>query len=265
MTHKNDYSNLDITNRRFGKLTAKKKIEGYKARWLFQCDCGNERILCISQVIHGKVKSCGCLLPEVQQNLVKRTTKHGDSAKKIHNIYVNMISRCTNPNHVAYKRYGDRGIKVCDEWLNSYEKFKEWAYSTGFNPNLKGIKEQSLDRKNNDEGYSPSNCRWVNVKEQQRNRESVKKFPYKEEMYCMIEFSEKFQIPYSYVKYKISKNKSYEDILCEWKEKNDIPQGYVDTETYAKMKGVARGSVWRWYKNGAIDGVLRGKKLYVKT
>lgn len=263
-TREHDYRNVDIKGKRFGKLVAKTKVEGYITRWIFQCDCGNETILCAYQAINGKIKSCGCLTKEVHENLGKRNYKHGDSLKRIRNIYNDMISRCTKPNNKAYKNYGGRGIKVCDEWFNSYEAFKEWAYSTGFNPNLKGMKEQSLDRIDNNGDYSPSNCQWASVKEQARNRRTIKYYPYNGKQYCMIEFSETFNIPYSYVRYKISIGKSYEDIIRGWNERINIPKGYIDIETCAKIKGVAKGSVWRWYKKGKIKGIMCGRKLYVK-
>lgn len=78
-------------------------------------------------------------------------------------VYTNMKQRCYNPKHPKYLAYGNRGITVCDEWKDSSTAFYEWALRSGYEKGL------SLDRKDNDKGYSPANCRWVSRREQQNN------------------------------------------------------------------------------------------------
>ena len=86
----------------------------------------------------------------------------------LRNILINrregMMERCTNPNCVGYKRYGARGITVCQEWIDSPQAFVDWALANGFSPELQ------IDRIDNDKGYSPDNCRWVTARENIRNR-----------------------------------------------------------------------------------------------
>jgi hypothetical protein len=75
-----------------------------------------------------------------------------------------MKTRCYNPASDAYDRYGGRGIKVCEDWKNSFVSFFDWAMSNGYADNL------TLDRINNDGNYSPDNCRWSTKQEQNNNR-----------------------------------------------------------------------------------------------
>lgn len=99
-------------------------------------------------------------------------TKHGDAGHgKIHKLYATfsrMKGKCYNPTHDHYKWYGARGIKICDEWLNSYVAFRDWALSNGY---IEGL---TLNRKENNGNYTPDNCNWVTMKEQSRNRRSNK-------------------------------------------------------------------------------------------
>ena len=86
----------------------------------------------------------------------------------LRNILINrregMIERCNNSNHSAYKQYGERGIYVCQEWLDSPQAFVDWAFANGFSPELQ------IDRIDNNKGYSPDNCRWVTARDNMRNR-----------------------------------------------------------------------------------------------
>jgi hypothetical protein len=82
---------------------------------------------------------------------------------KIHNSWRGMRERCSNPNHVGYKNYGGRGIKVCEEWDNSFDSFLFWAINNGYKEGL------TIDRINNNGNYEPYNCRWSDTKTQSIN------------------------------------------------------------------------------------------------
>ena len=90
------------------------------------------------------------------------------SDNRIYGIWEGMKARCYNPNNGSYKRYGGRGIKVCDEWKNNSMSFIKWAYENGYDDKApRGMCE--LDRIDNDKGYSPDNCRWVDNRTNSRN------------------------------------------------------------------------------------------------
>lgn len=89
---------------------------------------------------------------------------HGESRSRLHSIWSDMKSRCKGTaGKLARKYYFDRGIKVCGEWARDFRTFRQWALANGYAQNLE------LDRRENDKGYSPENCRWVTRKQQMYN------------------------------------------------------------------------------------------------
>lgn len=123
---------------------------------LFQCQyCGEEFETDIQSVRRGHTKSCGCNTREAQST-------HGMGQNKFYKTWHNMIRRCTNPNFIKYKDYGGRGITVCEDWMDVIN-FVTWCEQTY-------IEGMTLDRIDNDKGYSPDNCRWANASIQGTNQ-----------------------------------------------------------------------------------------------
>ena len=104
--------------------------------------------------------------------------------KRIHSIWLNMKARCNNPNRPKYPRYGGRGIKICNEWLESYENFRDWAMANGYRDDL------SIDRIDVNGNYEPNNCRWTDMKTQQRNRRNNHLVTFNNETKCITEWAE---------------------------------------------------------------------------
>ena len=130
----------------------------YKSRYgLYECQyCGREWEVLTNHINSKSIKSCGC-------HKVKLFT-HGLKYNRFYPIWNAMLQRCTNLKNKRYKDYGGRGIILCKEWLD-VANFVAWCELT--HPNIEGV---SLDRINNDKGYSPENCRWIDATTQNINR-----------------------------------------------------------------------------------------------
>jgi len=155
---------------KWGRLTvqhhAPEKVKGrLRHFYICICECGKTCRVVGECLISGHTISCGCYHDEVR---LVCTTTHGDSRpgskyKRLFESWGDMIRRCEKEKRKDYHHYGGRGIFVCNEWKD-YQTFKDWALANGYNEKL------SLDRINNDLGYSPSNCKYSTAKQQARNR-----------------------------------------------------------------------------------------------
>ena len=173
---------VDLTGMRFGRLTVVERAgnKGKKAAWLCVCDCGNTLITTGENLRCGDTQSCGCYNRERSS---VTNTKHGHSRSKLYAIHQSMKARCYNPNNKQYKDYGDRGIKVCDEWLNNFEVFYKWAMANGYEEHL------TVDRIDNNGNYCPENCRWTTMKQQSNNRRNNNYITYNGETHTLSEWA----------------------------------------------------------------------------
>ena len=148
----------DLINRRFGRLTVIHQVPFVKdKRWLCRCDCGNLTSVLGYNLLNGNTKSCGCLRKDGM-------TIHGLSYSRLYKIWKGMKRRCYDSKRKEYCWYGEKGIRICPEWLVDPSVFYEWALANGYQPNL------TIDRINSDGDYEPSNCRWATAAVQRSNQ-----------------------------------------------------------------------------------------------
>lgn len=187
----------DITGQKFGKLTAIKRVSkiGEPVKWECKCDCGNTCIVNKNN-LGRSTKSCGCLAHKGTHELSKT---------RLYNIWLDMKQRCYNPNAKAYKNYGERGIEVCNEWKNDFAIFYNWAMDNGYDEILE------IDRINNDQNYSPDNCRWITHQEQQLNKRSNRLVEYNGEVKPLKIWTDELNLDYHRVNVRLLNGWNVED------------------------------------------------------
>lgn len=205
----------DLTNKQFGRLTVLERDEdkiftsGRKVvMWKCSCSCGKICSIATTSLTNNLTKSCGCLNYEKQKSRDTKYKKHGDHNKdseyhKLYNIWLAMKKRCHDKQNM---NYGGRGINICTEWSN-YLTFKLWALNNGY---IEGL---TIDRIDVNGNYTPTNCRWATLKEQQNNKRNNKLIIYNDKIYTQQQLCDLFNINRHTFANRLERGWSVEDSL----------------------------------------------------
>jgi len=235
------------------------------SRWWCRCDCGNKTLVSGCNLGNNHTTSCGCAFREIASAM---KTKHGEShgifapnrASAEYTTWVSMLGRCYNPKNERFSDYGGRGIKVCRRWRESYIAF---LADMGRRPS----KRHSLDRINNERGYSPKNCRWATMKEQCRNTRRTHLIAYSGLRLSIAEWSERTGMPAGTILKRAQSGwpaaKIFETPVGYREIQVDFKGEKKSLRAWARHFGLRYGTVWARFRKGwAIEEVLEGQHGY---
>jgi len=157
-----------------------------KRYWIIQCQCGFQRSISTSEF------NVGTFSKECKQCRKKKSKSY----TKTYRVWNDMKKRCANPNHPSYHNYGGRGIDVCDRWKYSYDNF---LTDMGERPS----NNHSLDRIDNNDSYTPGNCRWATLQQQANNKSTTVQVTYQGKTQSIKQWSNEYNIPYSLLRSRL--------------------------------------------------------------
>lgn len=128
-----------------------------------------------SKVSFYKCLKKGWTISQIMDNKPTHYIRHGLKGTKLYNTWKSIKRRCYNANYEYYKDYGARGIILCDEWRFNFKTFYDWAMNSGYKEGL------TIDRIDNNKGYSPDNCHWVDYSTQNNNQRRSIRLKYNDE------------------------------------------------------------------------------------
>lgn len=171
-------------------------------RWICICDCGRVTRPTTRCLMTGHALSCGCLRLENQR---REATKHGQSRAPENQVWRDMRSRCRNPRHRCFDRYGGRGIAVCERW----DSFAAFLGDMGPRP----TPSHTIERKDNDGPYCPKNCVWATHAEQQRNRSTTRQITLNGRTMCLTDWAKEAGVSHQLISNRLAAGWSVEEAL----------------------------------------------------
>lgn len=194
---------IDVIGKKFNHLTVLQDVGRHKRdrKILCLCDCGKKHTAVKSAVTRGGTKSCGC-------NLFKYEHKIMVSKHPYYKVWIGLRARCYNVTDKNYEDYGGRGIIVCDRWLNSFMNFVK-------DMGIKPSKKHSVEREDNDDNYTPANCKWGLPIEQQNNKRSNIKITYKGKTQNLSQWSREIGINRETLKSRLRKGWEIDKVFSQ--------------------------------------------------
>lgn len=177
------------------------------------------------------------------------TKTHGQKRTRLYTIWSRMKGRCFNPSDAAYPRYGGRGISVCEAWADSFEAFRDWALSNGYEPHL------TIDRRDNDAGYSPDNCRWATYAEQNRNYSRNRPVEYRGQQVLICDLAVEVGVPQDILKNRI--------LRYGWDVEKAVstPIAHKVKREPWKAAGMSRSAWYRAGRPGAVTFTVERRNI----
>lgn len=195
---------IDITNQVFGKLTVIEFVgRKNKHSWFrCKCECGGETITTSNNLKRGHTVSCGCYNEKMFR---AASITHGLTKHPLYRSWIGMRNRCYYKKHNRFQYYGGKGIQVCKEWKDSFITFYKWGIANGWSSGT------SVDRIDNEKDYSPDNCKFSNVSEQNRNRTSNINLTIDGVTKIIIEWAEMTGVNYGTIRGRLKKGWSHKE------------------------------------------------------
>jgi hypothetical protein len=245
---------IDLTNLRVNKLLVLRRVDnvGKQPAWLCRCDCGNEHRVLGMHLRASDVVDCGC---GTSQRISASRMRHGMTDTPEWTSWKGMLERCNTPTYKKWANYGGRGVTVCPEWTI----FEQFYADMG--PRPEGM---SLDRIDNNQGYSPSNCRWATHKTQANNTRANVHVSIDGVTRTLKQWSEHFGIDYAVVKTRRADGKDGVDLFLasprrSYKRLISFEGKHMTIGAWAKHLNAPYITVWQRINltNKNPDGTLK--------
>ena len=236
----------DFISQRFGRLVVIKERPDLKKsnNRIVEClcDCGESKAIRLDYLKNGHTQSCGCLQKELT---IARSIKHGFRHLPEYNVWSMIKQRCYNEKRTDYSRYGGRRIAISDEWFNNFEAFYR-------DMGVKPAPSYTIERKNNDEGYSKNNCYWATRKEQANNRVTNVFYTHDGKTKHLPDWCKELELNYSIIYSRIRRGWCFEEAIKITK---------LSLDTHYEIEGVSK-TFLEWCENSRLlFGTVRNRIL----